>query len=49
MSATKDYYERRAAELSLDIELTEETIDKIALADIEEAERIELSTLEEDM
>lgn len=33
MSRTKDYYEKRAEELGLDIELTDETVDKIAEAD----------------
>lgn len=40
MSRTKDYYEKRAEELGLDIELTEETIDKIVEADADRADRM---------
>lgn len=34
MSRTKDYYEKRAEELGLDIELIDETVDKIIQADL---------------
>ena len=37
MSATKDYFESRAEELGLDIELTDETIEKIMEADLAKA------------